>query len=179
MSTTKQQIADVFERHVERYGYAKTTLDEVAREMHISKKTIYVHFDGKADIYAHIVARMAKEEQSRLKATISELPDKRARIDALLRFVIGSARAHILATSEAEWMQEYEVAADAFRVAHGALIREIVAEGIEAGEFAPGDATFVEKMVAAMVLEYVVLVNAQPDYDRDDELVERTLRFIG
>ena len=31
----KDEIARVFERHLSRYGYAKTTLDEVAREMHI------------------------------------------------------------------------------------------------------------------------------------------------
>lgn len=30
-----------------------------------------------------------------------------------------------------------------------------------------------------MLLEYVVMVNADPAYDRDEELVERVLRFIG
>ena len=50
---------------------------------------------------------------------------------------------------------------------------------IASGEFAPGDAGLVEKMVAAMLLEYVVMVNADPAYDRDEELVERVLRFIG
>jgi ABC-type nitrate/sulfonate/bicarbonate transport system substrate-binding protein len=82
-------------------------------------------------------------------------------------------------TSESEWLQEYEIAADAFRKAHGDLMREIVAQGIEAGEFANGDADFAEKMIAAMLLEYVVLVNADPGYDRDEELVQRTIRFIG
>ena len=34
-------------------------------------------------------------------------------------------------------------------------------------------------MVAAMVVEYVVIVNSDPSYDRDEELVERILRFVG
>lgn len=179
MSTSKQQIAEAFERHVATVGYAKTNLDDVARELRISKKTIYVHFEGKREIYAYIVERQAKTEKLRMKAAIDSLPSLRAKVEALLRFVLGSARAHIAETSEEEWMQEYEIAADAFRQAHGDLMREVVAAGIASGEFAPGDADFVEKMVAAMVLEYLVLVNASPEYDRDDELVERTLRFIG
>jgi AcrR family transcriptional regulator len=175
----KEQIAETFERYVGRLGYAKTTLDDVARELHISKKTIYVHFDGKREIYAFIVERQAAAEQKRLRTMVAVLPDHRARAEALLKFVIGAARAHIAETSEAEWLQEYEIAADAFAKANGDLLQEIVADGMAAGEFAEGDADLVRKMVEAMVLQYTLIVNAKPDYDRDEELVERVLRFIG
>lgn len=179
MSVTKERIAEVFAKHVERFGYAKTTLDEVARELHISKKTIYVHFDGKQEIYAHVVAGQAQREQAKMRAAVSGAPTFAAKLEMLMRFVIGSARAHILETSEAEWLQEYEVAADAFRKANGDLMCELVQEGMDAGELRPGDAVLVEKMVAAMIVEYLLLVNADPTYDRDDELMERTLKFIG
>ena len=176
---TRQEIADVFEKHVARFGYGKTSLDEVAREMHISKKTIYVHFDSKRDIYAYIVEQLAAQQKAQMKAAVAGLPTNRAKVEMLLKLVLGQARAHIDETTEAEWLQEYEVAADAFRKANGDLIREIVAEGIASGEFPAGDAELVEKMVAAMALEYVVIVNSDPGYDRDEELVERILRFIG
>lgn len=179
MSATKQQIADVFEKHTERFGYAKTTLDEVARELRISKKTLYVHFDGKQDIYRYIVAGRATQEQSRMRAAVADKPTFAAKLEMLMRYVVGAARAHINETSRDEWLQEYEVAADAFRKAHGDLMRELVAEGMKAGEFRQGDAELVEKMVAAMIMEYLLIVNADPTYDRDDELMERTLRFIG
>jgi AcrR family transcriptional regulator len=175
----KEQIAETFERHVAQAGYAKANLDEVARELHISKKTIYVHFDGKREIYAYIVERQAAREQIRLRGMVAELPNHRAKAEALLKYVIGSARAHIAETSEAEWLQEYEIAADAFAKANGDLLREVVAEGIAAGEFAAGDADLAEKMITAMVLEYVVMVNSDPSFDRDEELVERISRFIG
>jgi AcrR family transcriptional regulator len=175
----KEQIAETFERHVGQFGYAKANLDEVARELHISKKTIYVHFDGKREIYAYVVERQAAREQVRLRVMVADLPSNRAKAEALLKFVIGSARGHIAETSEEEWLQEYEIAADAFTKANGDLLREVVAAGIESGEFAPGDPGLAEKMIAAMLLEYVVLVNSDPAFDRDAELVERILRFIG
>jgi len=96
-----------------------------------------------------------------------------------VKFVISSARAHVNETTEDEWMQNCEIAADAFSKANGDLIREFVSAGMSAGEYPAGDADLVEKMVAAMVLEYVVMVNSDPGYDRDEELVERIVRFVG
>ena len=179
MSATKDDIAAVFERHAERFGYSKTTLDEVATELHISKKTIYAHFDGKADIYGYIVARMADRERRRMAAEVAELPTYRAKVETLVRYILGMSRAHIVETDEAEWMQEYEIAADAFRTANGDLLRELVAKGMEAGEFPKGDPRLVERMLAAMIVEYVLMVRAEPGFDRDGELVERISRFVG
>ena len=96
-----------------------------------------------------------------------------------MKFVISSARAHVNETTEDEWMQNCEIAADAFSKANGDLIREFVSAGMSAGEYPAGDADLVEKMVAAMVLEYVVMVNSDPGYHRDEELVERIVRFVG
>jgi TetR/AcrR family transcriptional regulator len=175
----KDQIAEAFDRHLARYGYSKTTLDEIAREMHISKKTIYTHFDSKADIYAYIVEGVAAAEKTKLAAAVATLPTYAARIEALMKYVMESARAHIEETTEADWAQELEVAQDAFRKANGDLIRELVQAGMDAGEFPKGDARLVERMSAAMVVEYLVMVNADPSYDRDAELLERLRRFIG
>ena len=176
--STKQQIAEVFEQLVGRVGYDKATLDDVAREMHISKKTIYVHYDSKREIYAHIVAGQAAREKMRLAASVATLPTYAARVEAVVGFVLGSARAHINETGRDEWMREYEVAADAFRQANGELLRELIAAGVEAKEFSAGDAVFLERMVATMVLDYVVMVNEDPSIDYDAELVGRILKFL-
>ena len=175
----KEQIAETFERLVGEVGYAKATLDDVSSELHISKKTIYVHFDGKREIYAFVVERQAAREQVHLRAMIAGLATQRAKAEALVKFVIGQARGHIDETSREEWLAEYEIAADAFAKANGDLLREVVAEGIATAEFPPGDADLVEKMLAVVILEYVRLVNEEPSYDHDEELVERILRFIG
>lgn len=175
----KQQIAEVFSKHLSRYGYAKTTLDEVAREMHISKKTIYAHFESKAEIYAYLVEGMAAAEKTKLAAAVATLPTYSARIEAVMKYVLQMGRAHIDETSENEWEQELAIAGDAFRKANGDLMRELVQAGMDAGEFPKGDALLVEKMAAAMIVEYLVMVNADPSYDRDEELLERIKRFVG
>ncbi|MDO8944480.1 MAG: TetR/AcrR family transcriptional regulator [Desulfobacterales bacterium] len=178
MGTTRQQIAETFERHVNSRGYSRATLDDVAREMKISKKTIYTHFDGKREIYQHVVARQAQREKMRLAASVATLPTYSGRVEAVVRSVLEMGRAHAVKTGKDEWLREYEIAADAFRQAQGELLRELVQGGMDAREFRAGDASLVEHMVVAMVVEYLVLVNADPFYDRDAELVERISRFV-
>jgi AcrR family transcriptional regulator len=179
LSATQREIAEVFRRHVEEVGYAKATLDDVARSMKISKKTIYVHFDSKREIYAYIVDRQAAREKARLASMLAALPTYAARVEAALRIMLDMARQHVEATERDEWFAEYEVAADAFRQANGDLIRELVQAGMDAGEFVAGDARLVEQLLVAMIVEYLLLVREDPSYDRDEELLERIRRFIG
>jgi AcrR family transcriptional regulator len=179
VNATQQQIAEVFRRRVEEAGYSKATLDDVARAMRISKKTIYVHFGGKRDIYAFIVERQAAEEKRRLSAMLSALPTCQAKVEAALRIVIDLGRRHVEETEREEWLAQYEVAGDAFRKANGDLLRELVQAGMDAGEFVRGDAELVERMVTAMVVEYLLGVREDVAYDRDAELLERIMRFIG
>jgi AcrR family transcriptional regulator len=175
---TKRRIAEAFERRMSDEGYDRTTLDAVARELHISKKTIYVHFDGKRDIYAFLVAGQASREKARLAAAVADLPSHSARAEAVLWMVLQSAREHIESTGREEWLREYDIAADAYRQAYGELLRGLFEDGVTAGEFSPGDPVFVERMVSAMLLDYVVAVNQDPSLDRDAELVARTINFL-
>lgn len=179
MAVTKDAIADVVERHVARFGYAKTTVDDIAAELGISKKTLYVHFASKRDMYAYVVARMARLSRSQMAAAVAGAPTSREKVGRLLEMVIGMARAHIAETSETDWRGEYEVAADAFVEATGSLFEDLVAEGIARGEFAVTDARLARRMFAAMVLEYTLMVREDPAFDRDSELAAAALRYLG
>ena len=55
MDTRGEQIADVFKKYFHHYGFKKTSVDEVAAELHISKKTIYSYFESKEAIFAELI----------------------------------------------------------------------------------------------------------------------------
>jgi len=178
MNPVARQIVDTFEEHVRRSGYDKANLDDVARELRISKKTIYAHFESKRDLYGRVVARQALQEKARLSSAAHALPDYTSRIGVVVRSVIAMGRAHVRKTSEEEWLHEYAIAADAFRQATGELLCEFAQGGMDSGELSAGDPVLVEKMVAAMIVEYLMIVNSDSGYDRDDELVARIVKFV-
>jgi len=63
MTGTKDLILDAAERLIGVLGYSKTTMDDVAREAGVAKRTIYVHFPSKEEVVLctidRIVARLA------------------------------------------------------------------------------------------------------------------------
>ncbi|MFH0883423.1 MAG: TetR/AcrR family transcriptional regulator [bacterium] len=58
----EQRILDVAKCHFEKYGYKRTVIDDIAREVGIAKGTFYLHFKSKQELYLRIVQRI--QEQS-------------------------------------------------------------------------------------------------------------------
>jgi AcrR family transcriptional regulator len=57
MEEVKQLILDKAMVRVERFGFKKTTMDEISKDCNISKKTIYEYFVDKEDLFRCLVRR--------------------------------------------------------------------------------------------------------------------------
>ncbi|MCX8056047.1 MAG: TetR/AcrR family transcriptional regulator [Ignavibacteria bacterium] len=54
-SVTRERIIEIARHKFFTEGFVKTSIDEIAREYHISKKTIYSHFKSKDELLNHVV----------------------------------------------------------------------------------------------------------------------------
>lgn len=179
MPATKDQIADAFERHVARFGYTKASVEDVAAELGISKRTIYEHFGSKKEIYEYVVGRIAEQQRTELSRLIAGEPGPAAKMERFLTLVVSGMRTHIQETSKADWMQEFEIAYDAMAGAYGSIGVALVREGADAGEFAFSDAELANELIGAMVTHYGVLVRENRSYDADAEVVAAIMRMLG
>lgn len=179
MPASKDQIADTFLRHVERFGYGKASVEDVASELGISKRTVYQHFSSKQELYRYVVGRIAEAQRVQLTAMIADEPGPVAKMERFLTLVVGGMRRHIQETAKADWMQEFEIAYDAMAGAYGAIGTELIREGHAAGEFEIADAELANELIGAMVTHYGVLVREERDYDADEELVAAIMRMLG
>jgi TetR/AcrR family transcriptional regulator, cholesterol catabolism regulator len=59
----KERIARGFEKLIKKYGVKRVTLDELATEMGISKKTIYQHFEDKTDIIRFVFQNELQQDR--------------------------------------------------------------------------------------------------------------------
>lgn len=57
----RQKILDAAQERLWRYGFKKTTIDEIAADAGVGKGTVYLHFDSKEDISLAIVARYKQD----------------------------------------------------------------------------------------------------------------------
>ncbi len=68
----KQSIADLSYKKFSQHGFKKVTMDEIAAELAISKKTVYKHFESKEAILEEIVNQRVRRGQAAFRTLLSE-----------------------------------------------------------------------------------------------------------
>lgn len=84
---TRDAILDATDRLMSRYGFRKMTMDDLAKEAGLSKKTIYLHFRNKEDVGLSSIGRVVESVHRRLLDVMAELssPDEKLRRMLILR----------------------------------------------------------------------------------------------
>jgi len=91
-SDVRDALLDAMERLLARYGYKKTTMDDLAREAGIGKGTIYLHFPSKEEVALCSIDRVVERVQDRLRdiarsgETVAERLKEMLRARVLCRF---------------------------------------------------------------------------------------------
>ena len=65
MNETQKLIIEKAKRRFDRFGYKKATMDEISKDCHISKKTLYAYFQDKEGLFWHLLlieSRKAEKE---------------------------------------------------------------------------------------------------------------------
>jgi len=69
---TEHRILVVARHHLFRFGYNALTMDDLAHELGMSKKTLYQHFSGKDAIIETIVDEIGRSVRQELEAVLAE-----------------------------------------------------------------------------------------------------------
>src|SRR5438046_8572473 len=73
-ASIRQRIVDATREHVFSYGLRSVTMDDLAEELGISKKTIYTHFPGKIDMLEAVLADKFASVEEQLKEVTRAQP---------------------------------------------------------------------------------------------------------
>ena len=68
LGRTKNSILEVARELFDRFGYDKTSMNDIAKRSHRAKGSIYYNFDGKIDIFKSLV----EQEFANIKANLTE-----------------------------------------------------------------------------------------------------------
>jgi AcrR family transcriptional regulator len=73
-ASTREAILDATDRLMERYGFRKMTMEDLAREARVSRRTIYLHFKSKEDVGLSSIGRVVENVHRELER-IAASPD--------------------------------------------------------------------------------------------------------
>jgi AcrR family transcriptional regulator len=167
------------------YGYAKTTMAEIAADCNMSPGNLYRYFPGKLDIAEAIAGEAGEEAISKLREVL-KAPGRSAK-QRLRDFMAADMR---LTYEQLEFdKQVYEMArvismerpqfANRILALHRALLSEILAAGNASGEFSVEDVVFTAEMIqsATMKFRYPQLHSKLP-YEKLERELEGVLNLV-
>jgi AcrR family transcriptional regulator len=133
------QIADAALRRFSRYGYKRSSMDDVAREAGLAKATLYLHFKGKEEVFRAMIQRFGTRVAARCREVLEREGPFEVRLAALLEAHFGTAFA---AFGAGEHLPELKavmtvVAAseiEAFEGIFSAALRQLLAQAEAKGE---------------------------------------------
>jgi AcrR family transcriptional regulator len=76
----RQKIVNVAMDLIQRQGFNNTTMDQIAEDADVARKTLYNHFPVKEAIVDDYVRGLSKEYSQEALATLQNLPDTRSRL---------------------------------------------------------------------------------------------------
>jgi AcrR family transcriptional regulator len=171
----KEQIAQAFARHFHHFGYRKTSVDEVARELGISKKTIYASFSSKEEIFEYAVQQAAGQMLRDFAPNIEAQTDYSERLTRLVHVIFEQAQR--FAQERDPFDFRYEIAEKAFRQAYLGFLQNLLERGMQAGDFAPGSPELRAQLADGLISTGIKLAidgNAQAEA----EVVQALQRMI-
>lgn len=135
-------------------GFAQFTLDDIASRLSCSKTTLYALAPTKQELVVEVCKQYFRDAVPAVEAQVAAVADPHERVQAYL-----TAVANYLTPLSRAFMNDlagFQPAADVYRRntnAAAARIRELIADGVEAGAFRDVHAAFVAEVVAATMLE--------------------------
>lgn len=92
MDDIKNLILDKAKDRFDRFGYKKTTMDEISRDCKISKKTIYSFFDNKENLLISLFQRETIRVQETIFSGLGEISDPLDKLVLLIKKAVGYFR---------------------------------------------------------------------------------------
>src|SRR5215213_9410889 len=158
-------------------GFRHLTLAEIAAELHCSKSTLYAFGQSKEQVTVHAIKQFFKGATEAVEAAIADQPSAGARLVAYLRAISRALRpasaqfmADVAEQRSAREVYERNTESAAERV------RQMIAEGVRAGEFRDVHAAFVADTVVSTMERIqagaVTSATGLSDADAYEELAE-------
>jgi AcrR family transcriptional regulator len=175
----KEKIADTFLRHFSHFGFRKTSVDQVAHELKISKKTIYEYFDTKEKIFYYVVHRIAMDYCRKMETKLEKCPSVREKLSLLLRMIFSESKKWLRTNDAFEFCYKEEIGELAFRDAYGDLLRQLIQSGMEKGEFPRRDVEPTLGFIQGIIGETMKVLAKNPKQSIDDQAEQAVFRVLG
>jgi AcrR family transcriptional regulator len=161
MPATRDEIALTFMAQAVRLGVRRTAVEDVAHQLRISKKTIYEHFPSKDALLEYALELAALEQRRRVESLLTETTAL-GRALQVTSIALADARAAFALNPGLEIAGPPDLQACVNDRVYGPMVRDLLEQGVLAGEFAVDDVDLTSRFIQAIGMEAVRLIRDDP-----------------
>jgi AcrR family transcriptional regulator len=171
----RERILSAARDFFSRYGLSKTTIDDIAKHVHMGKSSLYYYFKNKEEIFSAVIEREANILKLAVTDAMSavETPQEKLHAYIVTRISLFKELANFYNVFKDEYLRNYAFIQkmrqgyDKYEVD---LIKGILSRGIASGIFAIEDidltSTFLQMTLKGMEYEWTVNIQ-EKDVDKN------------
>lgn len=180
----RTHIVGVARKIFTRYGFRKTTMEEIAAATHKGKSSIYYYFMSKEEIFRAVVEREAEELKIKLDHTIKKDGTPIEKLKTYILFRLHHVRSveNFYAALNEEYLSHMDFILEIrrqFDLEERQMVKEILEEGMKNGTFQVVSSEIGAIAIATMMkgLELPLLLSNEHKTDRE-ELLDDLIRVL-
>ena len=190
-NTRKEIIADKFKEYFEYYGFKKTNVSEVAKELKISKKTIYKEFSSKEKIYYYLVKRGANFYKNKMENTLKKITKRnpldqdrplnsKESIEELIKMIFSVTKKWLKdpKNNPFEFKYKYRISQLAFQNAYEGLFRMIISNGIDSSEYREQSVDLALRFLYGIMKESFDILHTNHEMNIEEETIRVILNIL-
>ena len=177
MPAREDEIALTFLALSIRFGFRRTAVEDVARALRISKKTIYESFSSKEELLEYALELGALQQRRRVESLLTATTAL-GRALQVTRIALSDARAGFAQNPGVELVEPPEIQARVNDRVYGPMVRDLLKQGVTAGEFEVADIDLTSRFVQAIGMEAVRQIHDDPESHPEEATVEAVRRLI-
>lgn len=179
MEDKKEQIAETFKKHFNHFGFKKTSVDEIAKELKTSKKTIYKFFSTKEKVFYYIISQVAVNLRNKMEKDLASNNTAEEKLKQLVDIIFNETKKWLKGGNDAfEFKYKYDIAQLAFKEAYNELIEKIIIKGIDQGEFKNDNVAMAIVFINGIFSESIRLVTSDPSLNVEDDVFNAIIKII-
>lgn len=136
----RESIIDGAQDIFAKFGFKKTTMDEIAREVHKEKSSIYHYFKGKEEIFVEVVNKEIRTLQNELALAVNQQKTPQAKLRA---FIVTRIRClgnlpnltAVLKEDSRIYLASAASLRETYRSSEAKMVNDILTLGVEKGVF--------------------------------------------
>ena len=175
MKDKRELIITAAEEVFARFGYKKTTMEDIAAEAHIGKASLYYYFPSKEIIFGEVIRKDSQLFQAKLDNAVSaaHTPEIKIRVYVTTRMRHLEDLSKFYPTFTREYLDHFvfvEQIRDEFNNYEKRTLAQLLQEGVDKGMFAIENVEYTAHMLTIAIkgLEYPMFINKK-NYKPTDE----------